>query len=247
MRRCLAVAASVLAGVVLAACSGTPDPPPPSLGIVEHRAVPASLMSLPLTDQHGHHVTLSSWRGRTVVLVPFLTLCTDICPMDTGNLVQVQRVLDRAGVARQVQLVELSVDPRRDTPARLAAYARLTGANWQLVTESPAVLSQFERSFGWYVQRVHDGEHSIDWWTGKALTYDVNHSDGFEVIGPGGTLRFATGAAPDFHGRLNPTLHHFLSPEGIAHLHRPPQPGWTPAQLLGTIAWAIHRSLPPPA
>ncbi len=243
-RRRWGVAAVGLAGLVLAACSSSIDPPPASQGIIEHRHIPASLLTLPLTDQHGRHVDLSSWRDKTVVLVPFLTLCTDICPMDTGNMLQTQQVLDRARAAGAVQLVELSVDPQRDTPARLAAYAHLTGASWELVTESPTALAQFEHYFGWDVQRVSEDNHSIDWWTGKPLTYDVNHSDGFEVIGPRGTMRFSTGAAPDFHGTLNPTLHKFLSPEGIAHLARPPKPGWTTSQMVSTISWAIDEPLP---
>ena len=64
------------------------------------------------------------------MVVPFLTLCTDICPLDTGNLLQVERALSGDGAAANVQLIELSIDPERDTPARLAAYSRLTGASW---------------------------------------------------------------------------------------------------------------------
>ena len=59
-------------------------------------------------------------------------------PLDTGNLLQVEHSLVADGSAPKVQLVELSVDPARDTPARLAAYANLTGATWELLTETPA-------------------------------------------------------------------------------------------------------------
>ena len=55
------------------------------------------------------------------MVVPFLTLCTDICPLTTGNLLQVEQSLRAARVADKVQIIELSVDPGRDTPARLAA------------------------------------------------------------------------------------------------------------------------------
>jgi protein SCO1 len=230
-----------LAALVASAC-GTPAPgaPPGALGVTGSRPVPASIAHLPLTDQHGRALELSSFTGKTVMVGPFLTLCTDVCPLDTGNLLQVQHALSESGMALRVQLVELSIDPARDTPARLAAYARLTGASWELVTESSGVASQFERFFGWVVQRVpEDDPPSIDWWTGQPLTYDVNHSDGFVVIDARGTERFSTGAPPDFRGNLNPTLHRFLTDEGRQHLAHPQTPGWNPAQALQVLAWVL--------
>jgi len=177
--------------------------------------------------------------------VPFLTLCTDICPLDTGNLLQVEQALRTAGVASKVQLVELSIDPERDTPARLAAYAHLTGATWQLVTETPTVATELERYFGWGVQKVpEDSPPSIDWWTGKPLTYDINHTDGFIVFDSQGVERFTTGAAPDFHGTLNPTLHKFLTDEGLDHLAHPEKPGWNPSNALQVLGWLLHQDIP---
>ena len=231
--------------LLLAACgSSAPGPPPASLGTVQDRAIPAAIRGLPFTDQRGRNVELTSFRGKTVLLVPFLTLCTDICPLDTGNLLQVQRSLVADASAAKVQLVELSVDPARDTPSRLAAYARLTGASWELLTESPSQAVQVEHFFGWVVQRVpEDSPPSLDWWTGKPLTYDVNHSDGFVVIDTHGAERFSTGAAPDFRGTLNPTLHRFLTAEGHDHLAHPLNPGWNPTAALQTLGWQLHRPL----
>ncbi|HEY5024486.1 MAG TPA: SCO family protein [Acidimicrobiales bacterium] len=244
-RRCAALVAAL--GLALSACgSGAPGPPAASLGVVQSRPLPATIRSLPFTDQRGRTVDLASWRGKTVLVVPFLTLCTDICPLDTGNLLQVEHALMADGGASNVQLVELSVDPVRDTPARLTAYARLTGASWELLTETPAQARTVEQFFGWVVQRVpEDTPPSIDWWTGKPLTYDINHSDGFVVIDTHGTERFSTGAAPDFHGTLNPTLHRFLTAAGKDHLAHPLTPGWNPASALGALGWMLHRQLPP--
>jgi protein SCO1/2 len=213
--------------------------------VVQNRPVPGAIDHLPFTDQRGRTVELASLRGRTVFVVPFLTLCTDICPLDTGNLLQVEHSLVADGSASQVQLVELSVDPTRDTPARLAAYAHLTGASWELLTETPAQASAVEHFFGWVVQRVpEDSPPSLDWWTGKPLTYDINHSDGFVVLATDGRVRFSTGAAPDFHGTLNPTLHRFLTDEGRDHLAHPLTPGWNPTSALETLGWMLHRALP---
>jgi len=95
-----------------------------NFGTTINRAVPASLRRLPLTNQDDKRVTLSAWPGRTILLVPFLTLCQDICPMTTGNLLQLTQTLRADHAGSKVQIVELTVDPGRDTPARLAAYRR---------------------------------------------------------------------------------------------------------------------------
>ncbi len=221
------------------ASSGSAGP-----GTTVHIPVPAALRRLPLTDQNGRRVELASWPGKTVLLVPFLSLCQDVCPLITGNLLAVEQSL-RADHVASVQIVELSVDPGRDTPARLAAYAKLTGGNWQFVTESPAELHRLAKFFGFYYQKVpEDDPDARDWWTGKPLTYDVDHTDNYFVIDPAGIERVVQDAAPDFHGHLNPKLYNFLDELGRQHLKQPPQPDWTPADLLQALAVSVGRSLP---
>ncbi|HEX3946826.1 MAG TPA: SCO family protein, partial [Acidimicrobiales bacterium] len=99
------VLAAVAAGVGLAACSSPPGPPAGSVGTVVDRPVPPAIRQVPLTDQRDRTVDLASWAGKTVLLVPFLTLCADICPMTTGNLLQVERALRSDGAAGDVVVV----------------------------------------------------------------------------------------------------------------------------------------------
>ena len=46
------------------------------------------------------------------MLVPFLTLCSDICPMTTANLGAVQRSVNQAGQRSKLVIVELSARSR---------------------------------------------------------------------------------------------------------------------------------------
>ena len=51
------------------------------------------------------------------------------------------RALNAAGQQHKVALLEISIDPHRDTPARLRAYQKLFGAarsNWTLLRAAPA-------------------------------------------------------------------------------------------------------------
>lgn len=213
----------------------------PAYGTLVDQKVPAALERIPLTNQRGERVDLGSWSGKTVMLVPFLTLCADICPFTTGILLQVERTLRADHLASKVEIVELTVDPHRDTPARLAAYQKLTHAGWQLVTESPADLKALSKWFGFSYEKIPEGNPpSIDWWTGKPLTYDVDHSDNYFVIDPSGHERVVQDAAPDFQGHLNPKLQKFLSPLGRAHQKHPPQPDWTRAEALEALGHVMH-------
>jgi protein SCO1 len=214
-------------------------------GTTINQRVPGSLLNLPLIDQHGRRITLGAYRGRTVLLVPFLSLCQDVCPMITGNLLQVQQSLNADRATSNVQIIELSVDPNRDTAERLAAYAKLTHANWELVTESPAALRAVSRFFGFTYQKVPEEQPAPpDWLTGKPLTYDVDHSDNYFVIDRRGHERVVQDAAPGFRGSLNTKLHNFLSQLGRQHLAHPPQPDWTPADALRALAVSVGRPLP---
>jgi cytochrome oxidase Cu insertion factor (SCO1/SenC/PrrC family) len=69
-------------------------------------------------DQHGTERTLASLRGRPQVLSLVYTNCKSICPFTVAAMQLVeQQVGDQAGY------VLVSLDPERDSPERLAAYA----------------------------------------------------------------------------------------------------------------------------
>lgn len=213
-------------------------------GTAVNLPVPADLRKLPLTNQHDEQVSLASFTGKTVVLIPFLTLCADVCPMTTGIVMQVEKALRADDAMSKVEIVELTVDPQRDTPARLAAYGKITHAGWQLVTEKPAALKQLAKFFGFTYTRVaEDNPPDIDWWTGKPLTYDIDHSDNYFVIDPAGEERVVQAASPDYHGHLPKKLQKFLSPLGHRHLKDPEEPDWTKDNVLEAIEFAAGEKL----
>ena len=247
IRRAMAVAGllcSTMLGTYSAASAATVDQPSASQGVTFNRPIPSAISQMALVNQHGQTVNLTSWKGKTVVLVPFLTLCTDICPLTTGDFSIVQRSLTADKASPKVQLVELSVDPGRDSPARLAAYARLTGASWQLVTETPTNLATIAKFFGFEYQTVSEGNPpATDWWTGKPLTYAINHSNGYVIINSKGVEKFATDAVPNYKGPLDPTIEKFLSPIGHQNENHPATHNYTPKSILQALAWTMQRPL----
>lgn len=88
--------------------------------------------------------------GDRVVVIDFVfTHCTTICPALTAIMSAVQTRLQRDGGA-DWQLLSLSVDPARDTPARMDDYARKVGAGerWWWLTGERSEVERSLRAFG---------------------------------------------------------------------------------------------------
>ena len=232
--------------MLLAACgSSAPAAPPPSQGLILDRPTP---QTVPLVNQRGQAVSLAGLRGKVVVLAPFLTLCQDECPLVTGAFISLQRDLSAAGLAHRVVFVEATVDPGRDTVARLAAYEKEFGADWDLWTGTPADIAAFWKPFGVEYQIVPEAQPAkIDWYTGTPLTYDVEHTDGYILINPSGRERFVDASAPNQKGALNAKLRGLLNEGGLHELQNPEAPDWTTADALTSISWLLGTNVPTPS
>ena len=235
--------------MLLAACGSAapaaPPAPPASQGLILDRPTP---QTVPLVNQQGQAVSLAGLRGKVVVLAPFLTLCQDECPLVTGAFISLQRDLRAAGLSRRVVFVEATVDPGRDTVDRLAAYEKEFGADWDLWTGTPADIAAFWKPFGVEYQIVPEEQPAkIDWYTGKPLTYDVDHTDGYILISPAGRERFVDASAPNQKGALNAKLRSLLDDGGLRELQNPQAPDWTTADALASISWLLGTNIAAPS
>jgi cytochrome oxidase Cu insertion factor (SCO1/SenC/PrrC family) len=203
--------------------------------------------SVPLLDEHGRRVSLASFRGKVVVLSPTLTLCHEVCPLTTGAFVAMRQAVRRAGLDDRVVFAEISVDPWRDTPARLRAFRRYTGIRFALLTGTERELRRFWRFFGVGFFRTRQvGRVDVDWWTQRPLTFDVAHTDGVFFVDPHGHLRIVMLGMPNVQGRLAERLRRLLSDAGVKNLEQPQAP-WTVAQALGDLGALVGRRIPAPA
>lgn len=109
-----------------------------------------------LLDQDGRKLRLASDAlADKVVVVSFVyTNCPDICPMTAQTLAQVQERLGPL-MEQRVRLVTLTVDPARDTPARLKEYAAHfePKPGWLWLTGEPSSVAAALQSFGIHVTR----------------------------------------------------------------------------------------------
>jgi protein SCO1/2 len=93
--------------------------------------------NVPLITQDGTTVRLYDdlLKGKKVAINLIYTSCKDECPLETARLVQVQQLLgDRVG--KDFFFYSISIDPQRDTPAVLKAYAEKfhVGPGWLFLT-----------------------------------------------------------------------------------------------------------------
>jgi protein SCO1 len=85
-------------------------------------SMPAGLRAanFSLTDQNGHRVTLSRYRGHVVVLTFIHSLCHDTCPFMVEQIKGALGDLPHSG--RGVPAIGVSVDPTEDTIAHRRAF-----------------------------------------------------------------------------------------------------------------------------
>jgi protein SCO1/2 len=112
-----------------------------------------------LTDQDGRaRRLLSEVMEDKIIVANFVyTNCSTICPVTSTLFAQTQEQLGELLDSR-VRLISLSVDPARDTPARLKTYAETHGAKpgWIWLTGSAPAVTATLKGFGTYTASFQD-------------------------------------------------------------------------------------------
>lgn len=84
-------------------------------------------------NQNNDTITNETYKGKVYVAEFFFTSCPTICPIMNSNLVSVEQEIESPNFG----IASFSIDPRKDTPEVLKAYAEnynITNPNWNLMT-----------------------------------------------------------------------------------------------------------------
>jgi protein SCO1/2 len=111
MRRAVLLVAFVLAG-----CGGSKAPQLAGQALDP----PVRAPDFALVDQSGRKVSVSAQRGRWLVVTFLYTHCPDVCPLIAAQLNRA--IATRPGRQAQLQVIAVSVDPKRDTLAAVKSY-----------------------------------------------------------------------------------------------------------------------------
>ncbi|WP_425287349.1 SCO family protein [Lutimonas vermicola] len=133
------------------------------------------------TDQNNELVTNENFKNKVYVVEFFFTSCPTICPRMNENMVKIQNEFygnPSFGIA------SVSIDPERDSPEVLKAYAREKGAtlkNWYFLTGDKSDVYSFSND-GF---RLYAGEN-------KDVEGGFEHSGLFALIDKDGYIRSRT-------------------------------------------------------
>ena len=143
---------------------------------------------LRLTDHNGKPRTLADFRGK-VVLVNFgYTQCPDVCPTTLADLASAMKKL--GADASQVQVLFVTVDPRRDKPELLRQYLPAFDPSFLGLYGDEAATKKVENDF-----KIYAAERP-----GKTPeSYTVDHAAQTFVFDRQGKVRLVMGygMAPD--------------------------------------------------
>lgn len=159
----------ILLSLLLAGCS---DPNWHTTDISE--AMPT--LDFTLMNEDGKQVEEDAFLGTTTLLYFGYTHCPDVCPTSLARLTAAIKKLDEQA-RNDVQVLFVSVDPERDTPAVLRRYTKVFGPQFIGLTgksaQIDALTNRYRISYG-YGEKDENGN------------YEVSHSSGifaFDKLG----------------------------------------------------------------
>lgn len=128
-----------------------------------------------LVDQDGATRTDQDYRGKYMLVFFGYTYCPDVCPT---TLAVMKSALDMMG-SRAANIVPLfiTVDPKRDTPAKLKTYLSSFGSHFVGLTGDDKAIAAVAKEYRVYYQ-VHPAEKGDD--------YTVDHSGVVYLMDRGG-------------------------------------------------------------
>jgi len=128
-----------------------------------------------LTDQDGNTVDQSILSGKWTAVFFGYTYCPDVCPLTLQSLARTKAALGKD--ADKLQIVFITVDPERDSPANLKAYLASGGFPPGVIglTGTPEEIKSVERAYRVTAIKSGDGDN-----------YTYNHTAVIFLMNPKG-------------------------------------------------------------
>jgi protein SCO1/2 len=145
-----------------------------------------------LPDHNGKLRTLADFKGKAVLVFFGYTQCPDVCPTTMAEMGSVMKELGPD--ADRLQVLFITVDPERDTPALLAKYVPAFDPRFLGLVGDAAATEKTAKEFKIIYQKS----------PGKTPgSYTMDHTAGSYVFDPQGRIRLfvrhGQGPAPIVH------------------------------------------------
>ncbi|RMD50223.1 MAG: SCO family protein [Candidatus Thermofonsia bacterium] len=141
-----------------------------------------------LTYVDGRDISISDFQGKIVLLYFGYTFCPDVCP---STLLDLKRAVNELGdEGENVQVMMVSVDPKRDTPEVVAEYAAHFHPTFIGLSGTEEEIAQAAGLYGIYYE-AHEGTAESG--------YLVDHTASVILIDKAGNFRatYSFGTTPE--------------------------------------------------
>lgn len=138
-----------------------------------------------LTDHNGVPRNISDFKGKAVALFFGYTNCPDVCPTTMAKLASVMNQLGKD--AEKVQVLMVTLDPKRDTPEVLSKYVPAFYPTFLGLTGDEQQIEATAKEFK--VLRIAQKSNDDGFYT-------VDHSGGTYIFDPQGRLRLYVSDEP---------------------------------------------------
>lgn len=135
-----------------------------------------------LTDHNGKPRSLTDFRGKAVVMFFGYVNCPDVCPTTLTKLAGVLNTLGND--AQRVQVLLVTLDPKRDTPDILQKYVPAFHPSFLGLYGDEKATEQIAKEFKVFYQRQKPGASGF---------YTVDHGGGTFVFDPQSRIRLYIG------------------------------------------------------
>ena len=129
-----------------------------------------------LVGSNGQQFASSQLAGKPYAIFFGFTHCPDVCPTTLARLTRLRKQLGRGDDA--FNIVFVSVDPERDGPKEVGAYATAFGSPVIGLTGSPEQIEKVKKQYGIFSEKVPQGD-----------SYTVDHSAAVLLFDRNGQFR----------------------------------------------------------
>ncbi len=110
-------------------------------------------------NQAGKKVSLESLRGEPQVLTMIYTHCSGTCPLIVETLKKIEKKFSEIST-KKIGFVLISMDPERDSPKELKAFAKahsIKNKNWTLLTSDESSTREFAAALDFTYKKSPNG------------------------------------------------------------------------------------------
>jgi len=159
--------------------------PAPELPAPSATELPLASIGGPFTldGADGQPFSSASLAGKPFAIFFGFTHCPDVCPTTLARLTKLRRLLGQGDEA--FRIVFVSVDPERDGPAEVGAYAKLFATPVIGLTGTPAQIEQVKKQYAVFSAKA----------PGAGSDYSVDHTASVFLMDRAG--KFVATLAPE--------------------------------------------------